>query len=309
MIAVNQEKINLKDKEDPFVKFYLEKTKFLKEKAASYSFRYPKEYITPADPYDKDSRPRQPTATMIEAKTRFSTGDFEVEVQYYKNSTLTREKVAEYTPLSIEFTGSMTLTTSKDLDLLFYMIYVCPHAAVMKDFPGQNNYRRRTHFELYDHVKNMEEVATQEEKLAEVKTAIWHSKFGQPVGKLRMFLGNMGVPGVEKIPDNDVRNAVDAKILGKVAGKYDWEVIEKFLKSLEGDDSVELGYIIQKAVDDAIITLVKASKNVPVAFWKYAGSDEKICEVGVRKDAVNALKDYLDRYPEQAKLLTEATKK
>lgn len=311
MIAVNQEKLNLKDKEDPFVKYYLEKTKFLKENGSTYRFRYPEHMLTPADQYERDSRVRQPEAVYLDAKYRFVHPEFEVEVQYYKTSVLREKGVLEFSPTSIHFKGSMTLTTDKDLDLIFFLVYVCPHAEKLKDFPGQNQYRRKNYYVLYDHEQALQAIQEREEKLAEVRTAIWHTKFGLPIGKLKIIAANFGVSATDKMKDAEVRQSLEAWVLGKTNGAYDWERINKFHSLIDSDGDTELGAAIQLAIDHNKIMLVNAGKNVPVAYWRYVDTELKICETGVAKsrgDKIQALKDYLDRYPEQAKILIETVK-
>jgi hypothetical protein len=308
MIAVNQEKLNLKEKDDPFVAFYLDKIKHLKKTASSYSFKHPDALITEPDKDDKYGQERHPTHS-IDTKYRFVNDEFDVEVQWYTTSTIVEKGRVNYSPNSILFNGKMTLTTERDVDQIFFLIYICPFMKPEKGFSGQNTARRKNVWiELYDHQKKLENIQEQEEKLAEVKTALWNQKHGIPVGKLRMIAANFGISGVDKFLDAEVRQALDAFVLARRENKYDWDRIAKFIESVDADTEVELGFSVQKAIEDKIIMHVKASKNVPVALWKYTESGEQICETGVRKDTLQALRDYLDRYPDAAKLLIETVK-
>ncbi len=308
MIAVNQEKLNLKEKDDPFVAFYLEKIKHIKKMGSSFSFRHPDSLITQPDKDDVYGQEHHPTHS-IDTKYRFVNDEFDVEVQWYTTSAIMAHGVINYSPSSIMFNGKMTLTTEKDLDQIFFLIYVCPYMRLEKGFAGQNMARRKNVWiELYDHAKKLEDIQGQEEKLAEVKTALWNQKHGIPIEKLRMIAANLGITGVDKLLPAEVRQSLDAYVLAKRENKYDWDRINTFIESIDADTEVELGYAVQKAIDEKVIVLVKASKNVPVGFWKYAGSDEQICEIGVRKDTLQALRDYLDRYPDAAKKLIETVK-
>jgi hypothetical protein len=309
MIAVNGSRLDLSKKDDPFVKYYLEKTNFIKSKGTDYVFNFCKNLITPPDPADPRDRPKYPMPFSIRTKQLFSQDNIECEVQYYETALPRKNQETEFLPQSLEIRSSNVFNVKKDLDKIFFLIYISVRCAVMPEFPGQNlnGVSKGSYFELYDRIKSLETEEYEENLEAEVRLALSGGAKGLPIGKIRLLAASYGIRNTADLADVEVRQSLRNIILARKDGVLDNEKVEKFLASFNLDDTIELSASIQLARDNKLIQFVKKSPTNPLAQWRWTEGKVTILETGVG-DPEQALKDYFDRYPEQAKKFQEEVK-
>lgn len=300
MLAVNGQKLNLKDREQAIVRDYIKKTDFLKSQAKSYTFRFPDNVGLKADPRDPDSRDEQPAGYMFKNFQPYDFGPETVEMQYYETSRVDEKGVTTFLPRYQNIKGEITLDVNTKIDLIYFLIYVSPYCKLNEQFPGQNKIRRHTYYVIYDRISEVSKEVEQEEKLAEVKTLIFSKKNGIPPDMLREIASGYGFR-VKDVSDDDVKKLVRDHVLRRKNGVYQWAVIDEFLASPTKQEFLQISATVQKALDLGIIEFTPGAGKTRKGHWSYTSGDKVvICDVPVTVKSRDAIVDHLDRYKDKA---------
>jgi len=303
MLAFNNQTLEKLPKGHPFLLDYKEKCELLVAKREKYDLRFTIDKVHPRNPFDPDSKEESAPGVGLPARVRYAWSGGSGEVQYYNSFTMDKGEPM-FIPNRIDFTGFMLLDVKKELDLIFFLIFVSPFIEIIPEWEEhQNLFRRRSHYRLYDHEAVVDSEVKIEELVSQVSTFIYNKDFGIPIQKLRIIASAFSIPGVSFMKDNEVKISLAAKILAKDSkNKYNLELINDFLSNMDTNEMVFINSLIQTAIDHDLIRNRVPGKTNPKGSWYYNSEQkELICEIGTTAPPRRSLLDFLISAPEERK--------
>lgn len=314
MFVVNGEKLNLKERDNPFVKFYTRKTAFLRENRKTWHFRYPSHFGIKANPLDPESRDEYPVECSFKTLQSFAFEldgqEYVMEVQFYTNSKARGKGDIDFLPRTYQFRGEKILNVDNPLNLdeIFFLLYVSPHCQKLPEYKGQNMNKRTVYYTVYDAALELRKEVEEEARISEVKSLIFSKRNGLPVEMLKEIGLGYGLTGISSLSDDEVRKTLSSHVLSKRDGNYKWRLIDEFIESPFKDKTFKLKALIEKGVEVQVIEF-KRGPGKTKGKWKFAKGEEVfICDVPITSKPGEVLINHLDRYPSIAEDIETAIK-
>lgn len=316
MFAYNGTKVNMSDTTHPFVVDYLKKTKIIKAAASQYDFRYHPRLITPKDPMNPESREGKPSGVEIKWTQRYQFGDHSGEVTYYETVRRGDERNDIFTPRSFDFTGQKIFTVQKDLEKIFFMIYVNQFIEVLPNFPGQNEIRHKSvYMILYQEDLIIRKQLDLEEKILKARSLVLGTG-SLPLPKLKIVARVLNYRGIDDMTEDQLRYHFMTDLFSTKNGQYNEDKISQFIdvsveekapafevKTVQPPDFVPTDVIssVKHAQDLKVVEFVDDRKNKK-KYWRVVGTKEEICQVGTvstPEEATSSLIEYLSQNQEK----------
>ena len=165
--------------------------------------------------------------------------------------------------------GQVTFTphtlTDKDMELIFWLVNCCP---VLEG--GKNNNGKVAKCAIEDLIGIAERKVQKEAGMADVKALLFSNKVGLNESRMRQVAKAYFIPQVDELTFAQIRLALEVEInRDKIEG------VQKFLKMIEHDQTLEVRSLLMEAVDSKIISFMlktrmwawvteQGKKNIPI---------------------------------------------
>jgi hypothetical protein len=315
MFAYNGVKVNMIDTGNPFVKDYLEKVKRIKEAGIVFAFRYQPRLIRPKDPFDPESKEGKPSGIEIKWTQRYQFGEHSGEVTYYESTRYDANGKDVYSPKVLDFTGAKDFEIPRDIEKIFFLIYVNQFIEFMDDFPGQNGIRNK---KVYMVLEQKDVVIRKALELEETILKARSLVFGEhalSVKKLQTLGRVLNYHGIENCSEDELRYMFTTDLFAMSRGKYDEKKIRYFLEVATEEKAqvfpeqtgptreyvaTDVIDTVRSAVSVKVVTLV-FDRKLQKKFWRYTQSKVVICNVGVQSSDEQALSVLIDHFSQSEK--------
>jgi hypothetical protein len=294
-----------------FKNIYQEATAFLRTWKDKYVIDWDKtrgRNHFPEDPIH--SKIEYPAQESFPVTDTFYCDKGDASVTYYKQARPGKDGVKNYSERNVKFIGKEVLSVNKDLDKIFYLLIASTHRPDIPELAKWQNASKAL-MPIYN-LENRELVAKDIVRIEEIVTTAKSKMFGDTAiseSVLRLVAGTLGIPHSDTITLAEVKQHLNAMLFAKDStGAYKLQLINEFiqltkLESKATKGTIELGALIQKAVDKKVIRKEAANKSTnKVTGWYFLDKEGKaidfICGVPVGKKQIDVLIEYLDKNPE-----------
>jgi len=318
MIAINNELLNLEQKTNPLVKHYLDCKKIIKEMGKRIVLRYPAERITPANPNDPESRESKPQGFDIPMSATMTFDGSQAKITYYDNIINGGTDKKSYKPSYMAFDGYKNLDPERDMDLIYYLLFISPYCAEMSQFiPSmkdrmskfQNPQRKKTWFQVEDRLGDATQEVLIEKRVGLAKVAIFDDVNGVKDADITLLGLAWGISNAQQLEPQEVRVALNHKVLRTRNGQYDLQLINEFLEDSKMNDKLKIKAKILLAEKLDVIQIDRSGKN---HCWRMIDENgeykTRLCNIGPGMSPVPILVDILNEDKEALERLEVATK-
>lgn len=318
MIAINNELLDI-EKKSPLVKHYLDCKKIIKGMGKRITLRYPAERITPANPNDPESRESKPQGFDVPMSATMTFDGSQAKITYYDNVINGGTDKKSYKPSYMTFDGYKILDPERDMDLIYFLLFISPYCAempqIIPSFKGermsnfQNPQRKKVWFQVEDRIGDATQEVLIEKRVGLAKVAIFDDVNGVKDADITLLGLAWGISNAQQLEPQEIRVAINHKVLRTVRGQYDLQVINEFLEDSKMNDKLKIKAKILLAEKLEVIQIDRSGKN---HCWKMLDENgeykTRLCNVAVGMSPHQILVDVLNDDKELLEVLEARTK-
>jgi len=317
MIDVNFQNIEALPADHYFRKIFNDATAFLKEWKDTYVIDWDASRGRNHSPLDPKSKIEYPAQESFPFTETFYCEEGEVSVTFYKTSRPAKNGEKTYNDRSMKFVGKEVLHVNRNLDKIFFLLCVSskrPDLAELKKW--QNSHKSNMPvYNLVDTAKSAQANVNIREIITDAQSRIFGST-AREEKLLRQVAGTIGIPNSDTLSIAEVKNSLDIMLFTRDENQnYKMDLIKQFIGltntgagGKKNEQSLEIGALIQQAIDVKLIRTERGSKasGLPGG-WYFVDREGKlldfICSVPVGKKPNEILLKFLESSPEVLKNL------
>jgi len=201
---------------------------------------------------------KHPGGALMLTYGRRANEGVEYEVRYYINFRIAGNGEKTFQPKYHSFTGTVSLESSKNADLIYFLTCVSGKCAPYEPIKKyQNEVKFKALYKVDDQSFEIKEKEVVSRLVAKVNTYLYDDEFGLSEKDLRQFALSFGLPGSETDDIIIVVHKLKNYILSRKAGNYNIGRIKQFLSDVKDSTLVDIRIMVEKALKENLFVIVE----------------------------------------------------